>query len=340
MPANKTKLQRFFLLPLGLLAVIVMALGSGEQALAEPGMAHPEHVSLCVGMLTGIPFYIAQEQGLFAREGLAVQVKKFRTASEAFDAFFKGECDLAAVTETPVVFKSFERQDFSILASLFTSDNSVKVLASRHSGIRTPYDLKGKRIFVVKGSSTQFFLDIFLARNWLTTKEVHIVHDGVPDVTAAFASRTIDAFCGTDVLIEKPKKVLGAEAVVFDASGLCLLFAHLVAMNSLLSARPEIIKKILVVLLKNEDILNNDRAAAVKAAAAALEIEEQAMDGIWNNYRWNVNLSQVMLLSLEQKAMWMIASGLTSKSRIPNYLNFIYRDALQALKPAAVSLLK
>ncbi len=334
------QLKRISIVAIALVGAIVLIGGSHGEALAESGGASPETVTICQGGAPGIPLLLTQEKGLFAAEGVAVTLKKYRTGTEGFEEFFKGECDLAAISETSAVLKSFERQDFSILATTATSDNSGRILASRKSGITTPQDLKGKRIFVLKGSSNHFFLDMFLAKNGLSNKNVTVILTPVPDVSAAFADGSIDAFCATEVVIDKPMKALGKEAVVFDSPGLCLVSFHLVAKNSLVTTRPDMVKKVLAALLKNEESIKKDRASAVKAAAAALNIEEQVMGDIWDNYRWQVDLSQALLLSLEQEARWAIDSGLTNKSRIPNYLDFIHRDALFSLRSEAVTMLK
>ena len=40
-------------------------------------------------------------------------------------------------------------------------------------------------------------------------------------------------------------------------------------------------------------------------------------------------LDQTILMSLEDEARWAMREGLTDKKEIPNYLDFIYVDALE-----------
>lgn len=51
----------------------------------------------------------------------------------------------------------------------------------------------------MKGSSIHFFLDMFLAKNGISNKDVTMILTLVPDVSAAFADGSIDEFCATGV---------------------------------------------------------------------------------------------------------------------------------------------
>jgi NitT/TauT family transport system substrate-binding protein len=42
---------------------------------------------------------------------------------------------------------------------------------------------------------------------------------------------------------------------------------------------------------------------------------------------------------LEDESQWAAKGGLTNKMKIPNFLNFIYSDGLESVKPDAVRML-
>jgi NitT/TauT family transport system substrate-binding protein len=301
----------------------------------------PEKVTICVGGAPGIPLLLAREQGLFSKQGIDVEVMKTPAGPVGFGKMLAGECDMAATSETAIVLHSFERRDFSILAATATSEDSPRIVADRKSGIRTPRDLKGKRILVFKGSANHYFLDTFLARNGLSGKEVSIIFtNGTPDVSELFQNRKIDAFCASDVLVYKPAKALGDDAVMLSSPGLCFTFFHISAMNTYIRNRPEIVRKVLAALLENETRVAREPERAMRSTSHQLGIDVQSMGAIWNNYNWSVVLSQPLLLSLEHEARWAIQAGLAPKTAIPNYLDFIHVDTLRALKPEAVTMIK
>ncbi len=43
---------------------------------------------------------------------------------------------------------------------------------------------------------------------------------------------------------------------------------------------------------------------------------------------------------MDDEARWSIANNLTDKTVVPNYLDYIYLDGLEALKPEAVTIIR
>ncbi len=53
-----------------------------------------------------------------------------------------------------------------------------------------------------------------------------------------------------------------------------------------------------------------------------------------------VILSQAMLITFDDQARWSIEHGLTDALDIPNYLDYIYMDALDEVKPEANTIIR
>lgn len=331
---------------LGMAIILIVAIGPlagcKDTRTEIKHTAQREKVAICIGGSPGLPALLAHEQGLFSKEVLDVVLKKYPAAPPAFEDLFAGECDMVTVGETPVVMKSFERKDFSVLATLATSDDATQIIANRERGIQRPEDLKGKRIFVLKGSTNHLFIEMFLLKNGLSAKAVTLIFKDVDDISEAISNSKgrIDAFASTKVLIDKPHKALGDKAVIFSSPGLCMITINLVAMNSFIREKPQVVKSVLTALLKADEFIKKERPQAIKTLSTALNINEHDMAKILDSYSWQVDLEQRLALSLEHEARWAMKNGLTKKTEIPNYLDFIYTDALRSLKPDAVTLIK
>src|SRR5437870_569393 len=107
--------------------------------------------------------WVAEHEGYFQHTGLDVEIRGSSSAHVALKTMLEeGTLDIVGVAQTPVVFHSFARSDYAIIATMADSDNNHKLLARKDRGIHTPADLKGKVVGITKGASGQFFLDMFL----------------------------------------------------------------------------------------------------------------------------------------------------------------------------------
>jgi NitT/TauT family transport system substrate-binding protein len=61
---------------------------------------------------------------------------------------------------------------------------------------------------------------------------------------------------------------------------------------------------------------------------------------IWNEFIFELFLDQAILTILENEARWAIRNKLTDGKKVPNYLNFIYFDTLEAVKPKGVNIIR
>jgi NitT/TauT family transport system substrate-binding protein len=47
-----------------------------------------------------------------------------------------------------------------------------------------------------------------------------------------------------------------------------------------------------------------------------------------------------MLITMEDQARWRMGNNLTDKTEVPNYLDYIYIDALEEVKPEAIGIIR
>jgi NitT/TauT family transport system substrate-binding protein len=153
-----------------------------------------EKVSLGISKsFLSIPVYIAKEKGFFSDEGIEIIIKEYGSGKLATKSMFNGEVDISTVADIPVVFNSFKRQDFCVFATFTTSYHFVSLLTRNDTGIKTGADLKGKRIGANKGTSSHFYLAVFLADNQLSASDVEIIHYKTIELPNALKNNEVDA---------------------------------------------------------------------------------------------------------------------------------------------------
>ncbi len=104
------------------------------------------------------PVWIAKNNRYFQEEGINVKIMGFDSGKASFVAMLnQNNNDISTVAQTPIMFNSFHRKDFAIIAAMVNSDNDVKVLVRRDRGIKNPSDLRGKKVGMTKARQENFF---------------------------------------------------------------------------------------------------------------------------------------------------------------------------------------
>jgi len=96
---------------------LAFASGCGRPA-AERLEGAPKQVRIGIAQIVfSTPLLIAVEKGFLKEAGLDVRVKEYPFGKPALEAMLAGECDLATVADIPIVFNSFKRDDFLVIAT-------------------------------------------------------------------------------------------------------------------------------------------------------------------------------------------------------------------------------
>jgi NitT/TauT family transport system substrate-binding protein len=160
-------------------------------------------VRLAVGSyLTDAIAFVAQEQGLFAAQGLAVELVVLNKAGAALPALAAGEIDAASTgLLNPRVFNVIERGGkLRIVAArtFYDPDGCAhEAFVARaellDSGrLATPAGLAGLRITTERTGSNYYYFSRLLAQGGLAFDDVEMVEMPVPSRGEAFAKGMID----------------------------------------------------------------------------------------------------------------------------------------------------
>lgn len=125
-----------------------------------------------------------------------VEWSEFPSAQALLEALSAGAVDAGAVGDAPFIFAySSGAKIKAVLASRSSGGGSATaVLVKADSPIRSPADLKGKRIATGRGSIGHYLLLRVLEKAGLTPKDVTVVFLNPGDAKAAFTSGAIDAW--------------------------------------------------------------------------------------------------------------------------------------------------
>jgi len=328
---------RYHLVFASLMILAVLSLSScGRSPVSEKAeklriAIHPDTVSALI--------YIAQEQGMFKRHGLDVSLENYQTGVFAVNGLIAGKADAATATEFVLAIQGFKRQDLRVIAAISFSD-SMELVARRDRGIKSPEDLKGKIVGVPKTTIAEFFLNNFLAFKTIPPEEVRTVDLKPADLVKALSESKIDAASCFPPFSNTMKKNLAGNAISWPIQG--GQDYHLVVMikDELIKNRPFAVTAFLKGVIEAEDFLKKDEEGAQRIVERALGFDHESVVNTWTKTRFRVGLDQSLLTLLEDEGRWAMRNKLIDGQKVPNYLNFLYLDGLEKIKPDVVTVIR
>jgi len=328
--------------------VVIIALGlavSGYFWLSEEKLGPTERITF--GVETSIlpsAVWVAENKGYFQEEGLDVEIKEFGSGRTALATMLKeGNLDMVTVAQAPVMLNSFDRNDYVIIAAMVCSDSDVKILARQDKGINNPSDLKGKTVGITKGSTGHFFLGLFLTHSGLRFSEIETIDIEASELPQALIEGRVDAICAWEPHILNAKKLLGENAAVLEPTGGAKIFRedfYFVPSRNFLENNPETLKRFLKAIEKGEEFIQKNKGEAINIVSQRLQVNKELVVSVWGGFEFRLFLDQAILMTLEDEARWAIKNDLTTATEVPNYLDYIYMDALEQVKPDAVTIIR
>ncbi|MEW6442400.1 MAG: NrtA/SsuA/CpmA family ABC transporter substrate-binding protein [bacterium] len=285
------------------------------------------------------PVWVAQAKGYFRKHGPQVEIREFESGRTALATMLNREgIDLCTAAQTPVISHSFTRDDYAIIGGMVYSDRDVKLLARRDRGVHAPQELKGRTVGITRGSSGHFFLSLFLACHGLELADVQTTDMEATRLTGALLEGQVDAIATWEPHIYQARSALRDQAVLLPSSDIYREDFYFIARKDFIRRHPRALERFLrAIEMSQRFILENGRDAR-EVVRRRLQVDGATLDATWDDFHFTLFLDQSILLSLEDEARWAIDNRLTDATRVPNYLDYIYADALKAVKPEAVTI--
>ncbi len=326
-----------------LLAAIFLTPGLAPGSPAEYGGRSGPLASITIGTTTSEVnslIFLAQDQGYFTRNGLSVTHKIYSSGLAAVEGMLKYEVDIATGSEFAFAGKAFSRKDIRTFGVINRS--SVEYLVGRADRkIKTVADLKGKRIGVPLLSRPEFSLDRFLNQRGIADSDVTLVNVPVHQSVDALASGKVDAVTAWQPYVNKMREQLGQGIVVWKTQDHQPSYTLLICTDRFASPqKPERITGLLKALLQAESYFINHPEAAKAIIQKKLLYDQAYMATVWPDYNFAVLLDQSLIVAMEDEARWMIGHKLTQEKQVPNFSDYLYENALKALKPEAVRIIR
>ncbi len=175
---------------LTLLVVLILVLGAlAASACAQPAAAPAAQVTQAavagttvkiavLPILDALPMYVAQQEGLFEKNGIQVEFIPAASAAERDQIFASGQVDGMINDSVSTLFYNQDQPQIQIvrMARTATSDfPQYQVLASPKSGFTSVQDLKGVEIGISQGTVIEYITERLLEEEGLKPEEIKTI---------------------------------------------------------------------------------------------------------------------------------------------------------------------
>jgi ABC-type nitrate/sulfonate/bicarbonate transport system substrate-binding protein len=338
---QQVSVERRSYLWMWIVGIVIIAVLIGAYFLFYSGNGFGSDDELVLGAegsLLPAAVWIAENKGYFEESKLDLTIKIFDSGRLSFLDMLDGGADISTVAPTPIMFKSFERDDFSIFATFVYSYNDVKVVVAKDKGISKIEDLKGKKIGTPAGTTGQFFVEAFLSYNDISDSEVEVVDISPSDLPGALNKREVDAIVIWEPHAYNAQKLLGDNALRLPSSGVYKETFNFMVMDDFVEENPEVLKKFLEAIDRATNFIKDNKKESQEIVAQRLNLDRGVTNILWEDFVFELSLDSDLITTLEDEARWAIDGGLTEKTEVPNYLDYIYFDVLEDVDSSLVTL--
>nr|WP_218007994.1 ABC transporter substrate-binding protein [Herbidospora sakaeratensis] len=233
---------------------------------AEPATPSAAPITLGFSAWPGwFPWQVAQEQGLFEKNGVTVELKYFDSYTDSLNALATGTIDANSQTLNDTLASVAGGAQQSIVLVNDNSTGNDQIIAA--PGITTPADLKGKTVAAEQGTVDHYLLLLALEKAGLSEADVKFTPMLTDAAAAAFVAGQVDAVGAFAPFTSTALEREGSTAVATSADFPGAIPDHLVVTRDLLSRDEKAVQGLVNTWFDTIEWIGANRAKAVEIMA-------------------------------------------------------------------------
>ena len=222
------------------------------------------------------PWQVAADQGLFAKNGVDVEVKYFENYTDSLNALSTGNVDANSQTLNDTISSVAGGAKERIVLVNDNSTGNDQIIA--REGIASVADLKGKTVAAEEGTVDHYLLLLALQKAGLGPADVKFTPLATDAAAAAFVAGRVDAVGVFAPFTTTALERQGSKAIATSKDFPGAIPDHLVVNPSLIQDRPDDVQALVKTWFDTVEWIrtNRDQAIAIMAKRAGVSPTDYA----------------------------------------------------------------
>lgn len=213
-----------------------------------------------------------------------IQWALFPSGPPMLEAMNAGKIDFGGVGESPPIFSQAAGGQFYYVSATPLSPESQDIVVLKNSSIRTPADLKGKRVALQRGSSAHYLLLKVLEENDIAAKEVEVVPLSPADARSAFEQGNVDAWSIWDPFLAVAQTNSNVRSLAVGRERR----TYFLASQQFAKDHPDSLKTILAEAKQNGAWAKQNNQAIAEKFSKEVKVEASILEKVYQRRSWEV----------------------------------------------------
>ena len=302
---------------------------TGAAGLARPALA--ESVTMVIG--TGVDpsfsaYYVAKEAGLFAKNGLDVQIKTGPSGSAMVALLIQNQAQSAFGSELAGILDHALDPDVVAVAEGAALEHWYGLVARNVDSLD---GLKGKKIGVSRGTGSEVFWLAIIDKKKLDPKDYKIIQVDAPEMVAALGRGDIDAFATWEPWVSRASTAVPGAKVLMDNSGIVESRTFVYMNKGWVLKNQAAAQAFMRSLVEATDRIEKDRDAAAADVAKFLRIDPPFAKLLMSKLRFGMHLDDGSIADFQLAATQL--KGIGKLPKPVDWGGLIYPDLLRQIDP-------
>jgi NitT/TauT family transport system substrate-binding protein len=283
--------------------------------------------------------FLAEIEGFFKNQGLEITFVPLPSGPHAFKALRQGSVDMGTATEFPFVNDILQGHSLKVITTVWRGD-LIYLSGRKDRGIQEPSDFRGKKIAFPMGTQFEFFLGRYLLYHGMTFEDIVIIDKNLIRLDDPVILEEADGVISSEPDLPMVKRKLGGDIVSWSIQGGQLTYGLIACRSEFVKSQPGIIKRFMHALHKAELYYQDNPQKALSQILGHPVRKDSIFKDNLPMMSYGLFLEKPFLVMLEDEARWSIKRGGSYTRDVPNFLEFIYFDGLESVKPDGISIIR